>query len=130
MIKSVLMFAVGMLLLACAPSSDQVDEHQLISRTNAEYNAKRHARKAIEDVVSVSGQSDSTISADCPYGDGWATIDVKTLSGDEQIKCQTTGSGKGVEGCLSLVEFNQKDYANQEGKCDKSLKSIKYLEEQ
>lgn len=97
---------------------DVVDQNQRISRENAQSNARRFANVRFPQVTQIVVDSDSTISKSCRYGDGWATgklyQDAKVVA---IVKCQTNGSGKGLEGCLLAEEFKTKDYGNDDGNC-------------
>lgn len=115
---------------ACGVDPELIEEMQQISQKNAESNLRRHLSAVGKGFNKISVQSDSTIGADnCKFGDGWAT--GKVLNPDnveETYKCQTSGRGKGIEGCLTLQDFNSKiTYAEQEGSCDKSLKKLKFI---
>lgn len=126
--KPIAILLASVVLIACGTSAETVDENQVISKKNSEHNFRQFLRREMSDVVDWSIQSDSTISSECPYGDGWATGKAKTAQGEQIVKCQTNGSGKGIEGCLILTDFNKKDYADQEGNCDKSIKKLSLLE--
>lgn len=119
--KATLTILAAITLAACGPSAEEVDQSQVLSKQNAEYNLRRFIRSNVDNALDWDIQSDSTISTDCPSGDGWASGTVETPQGDLKVKCQTTGSGKGSNGCLLAVDFNKKEYAEQEGNCDKSL---------
>ena len=116
-----------MTITACGSEDiDQtiVDQNQIISRSNGLFNANRYAKKVHgADVKTIMGDSDSTIDSSCRYGDGWMSATV-VLKDDSEIglKCQTTGSGKGNEGCLTDDAFATKDY--EDGSCDSGIKSL------
>ncbi len=97
---------------------DVVDQNQTISRDNAQLNAKRFVAQQFPKATQTIVDSDSTISKDCRYGDGWASgkviQDGRMIA---KIKCQTNGSGKGLEGCLVEDEYKTKPYANEDGSC-------------
>lgn len=123
-------------LVACgggksAESIDQsiVDNNQLISKENATLNAKAYMREvAPKDGERVQFMSDSTIDTDCRFGDGWASGKLHMTDGTKvALKCQTTGSGKGTNGCMTEEEFGTKDYAEQDGKCDLDITSLDKL---
>lgn len=121
-------------LVGCAREENKdvpvnvVDQNQAISRDNAQMGAKRWAGDRLPAGYRVVAQSDSTIRKDCRYGDGWATVDVFDSSmrpavdpehPDQylKLKCQTNGNGKGLYGCLTVAEFQTKDYKQEEGSC-------------
>jgi hypothetical protein len=69
-------------------------------------------------------QSDSSVTTQCRYGDGWASGVIQFKNGGTiKIKCQTNGTGKGINGCMSEAEFATKTYKGEEGSCQ-SLESL------
>jgi hypothetical protein len=116
---------------ACGDSKvplDVIDTNQTVSRLNAQKNADAYFAIVWPEgtVESVQGakpvralmQADSSINQSCRFGDGWATGDILFSNGRKQeIKCQTNGNGKGINGCLTTVEFLKKDYASADKKC-------------
>ena len=129
--KTLLLTAVSLsILTACGPSAEEVDQNQVITQQNAEYNLRRFIQDNVDNAIEWNIQSDSTVSASCPSGDGWASGTIKTGTGELEVKCQTTGSGKGSNGCLLVTDFNKKEYAQQEGNCDSSLGKLAKLEKQ
>lgn len=115
-----IMIVIATLLAACGEKVpvDVVDQNQTISRDNAPMNAKRFVNQRFPQATQTIVDSDSTVGRDCRFGDGWASgkvfQDGRIIA---QIKCQTNGRGKGVEGCLLADEFKTKDYANEDGRC-------------
>ena len=119
------------LLAACSDSTvpqDIVDGNMTITRLNAQKNADSYFPVAWPQgtVHSETGakptrvlmQSDSTVSKTCRFGDGWASGNVEFADGGRQeVKCQTNGVGKGINGCMTKVEFLTKDYKGEEGSC-------------
>lgn len=67
-------------------------------------------------------RGDSTISASCAQGDGWATVDLESEkespSQNIQLKCSTVS---GAIGCLKKEDFQERSYAKQEGRCNTDL---------
>lgn len=117
-------------LVACGSNSvpqDVVDQNMTIARLNAQKNAEvyfatQYPAGAVDAKpgvpIRVLMQSDSSVSKDCRYGDGWASGTIfyeggKTLA----LRCQTNGSGKGINGCMSQAEFVTKTYKDDDGKC-------------
>jgi hypothetical protein len=122
--------AVALALAACGEEvpTSIVDQNQIISRENAMLNARSFVRQMGWEGTNVVGDSDSTISKSCRYGDGWASIKVaKDGTTFAKLKCQTNGMGKGMNGCLQEAEFAKKDYASQDGKCDSSITELPKL---
>jgi len=88
---------------------------------NAEYNA-RNWRDSNSPELKILMRGDSTISASCAQGDGWATVDLEnekeSLGQKIQFKCSTVS---GTIGCLKKEGFQERSYAKQEGRCNTDL---------
>lgn len=130
--KVIIAVAMASALVACGGDDvdfDVVDRNQTLSAENAKSNARLYAHEVFKGKeFDIRFQSDSTISKSCRYGDGWASGTVTVKGGfPQKVKCQTTGSGKGINGCLSEEEFATKDYRNQDGKCDKTITKMPKL---
>lgn len=119
------LLAAVFITVACAPepapavSAPRVDELRTISRDNAALNASAYARTVHGgEVERIIAQSDSTIGDECPNGDGWGSVTL-LLKGGEQVplQCQTNGSGKGIDGCMTKEDFAGKSYGAEAGKC-------------
>lgn len=119
-------------LMACGGGKtetpqDVVDQNMTISRLNAQKNANSYYPIAYptgtEDSrlgkpTRILMQSDSTISKACRFGDGWASGDIQFENGKTlPVKCQTNGTGKGINGCMTKAEFETKTYKSEEGTC-------------
>jgi hypothetical protein len=92
-------------------SRRQVREN--VTQLSQEYRA---ASKLGDYDIMIRG--DSTISRECPQGDGWATIDLVTKDRDPsktiRLKCSTVSEGIG---CMTEEDFKTKRYATEDGKC-------------
>lgn len=92
-----------------------LEEARITARKNAELNAEGWRASLYRDFVLVS-RSDASQRADCPQGDGWASIDL--VSPDKkkvvQIKCSTISTSMG---CLLVADFKTKSYAREDGVC-------------
>ena len=131
MIKSIFaIIALSATLVACGPETvpqDIVDTNMTTTRLNAQKNASSwYATVYPEGMVDaqrgkpirILAQSDSTVSKECRYGDGWASAIVNFEGGKTlDVKCQTNGSGKGINGCMTKGEFETKTYKAEEGTC-------------
>jgi hypothetical protein len=117
---------LALLLTACQPnelSFDSVESARHQANENSESNAKSfRATHSEYSAWSIETSSDSTQSSKCGQGDGWATLRLIKIEGNEKriipLKCSTVSSALG---CMSDVEFKTKSYAAQDGKCDTSL---------
>jgi hypothetical protein len=114
-------------LAACKEDVPQavVDQTMMISQANAEKNAVTFKNKRYPTAARVLIDSDSSITAQCRFGDGWASGKLEMPDGTNvSIKCQTNGTGKGFSGCLTKDDFLTKDYANEEGHCNDGITSM------
>lgn len=140
--KNILSIAIlASVLAACGPApvpQEVVDENMVVTRLNAQKNANSFLpiaypegmvdTKFKEAPMRVLMQSDSTVSTTCRYGDGWASGAIQFPSGGIiKVKCQTNGTGKGINGCMSEAEFQTKTYKGEDGHCQdfKSLEKFK-----
>jgi hypothetical protein len=107
---------------------DVVDNSMSVSRHNAQKNANSYLPIAYPEgkvdaqtgskPIRILMQSDSTIGPNCRYGDGWASGDIQFENGKTiPVKCQTNGTGKGINGCMTKSEFEKKPYKDEEGRC-------------
>lgn len=128
--KLALIVAATVALVACGADKvpqDIVDTNMTTTRINAQKNASSwYGTVYPEGMVDVQrgkpirilAQSDSTVSAQCRHGDGWASAVVNFEGGKTlDVKCQTNGSGKGINGCMTKGEFETKTYKGEEGTC-------------
>lgn len=130
--KVILSLATVLALTACGPEvvpQDVVDNNMTTTRLNAQKNAAAWYSatypEGMTDAVRgkpirVLAQSDSTVSKSCRFGDGWASAVVNFEGGKTlEIKCQTNGAGKGINGCMTKAEFETKTYKGEDGTCAK-----------
>jgi hypothetical protein len=107
------------LLLACGGkeySFQTVEDARAQAKENAVQNAQTYrAENSLAD-LSIYARGDSTIAPDCPNGDGWASIDLRTADGKPQLKlkCSTVSFALG---CMTETDFKSKAYANEDGRC-------------
>lgn len=105
-------------LAACTAekvSFDTLETARATAKENAEFNARswRVQASAYADLGLIS-RGDSTQSAGCPQGDGWASLDlVEKATGTVRVrlKCSTVS---GAIGCRT-------DTPPEEGRCNASL---------
>ena len=131
LLLTVVTLATALTLTACGPDrapQDIVDGNMTISRLNAQKNANSYLPQAWPEgtvhpqwnakPTRILMQSDSTITSQCRYGDGWASGDLQFENGKAiKIKCQTNGVGKGINGCMPDAEFQTKAYKDEDGRC-------------
>lgn len=135
--KILLALAVTLSLAACQEtvSQDIVDQNMTTTRLNAQKNADSwkaavwpegtvHAQHN-GTPIRVLMQSDSSVGPQCRYGDGWASGVLQYSNGKtDKIKCQTNGSGKGINGCMYEAEFVTKSYKDEDGRCNSTITSL------
>lgn len=63
-------------------------------------------------------RGDSTITQECPQGDGWASIDLRKGPETIKLKCSTVSAGIG---CMTAKDFKSKSYAREDGSCNKDV---------
>lgn len=120
-----ILILLSVLFVACTPKTEKVS-----------FNTVEDARKQVRDNVSTLAQKfradnkltdydlyvrgDSTQSAECPQGDGWASVDLqeKTTGKVIKLKCSTVSSGIG---CMTAEDFKTKRYAQEEDHCSKDI---------
>lgn len=102
-------------------SFDSVESGRKQANENSLYNANAY-RAAHKEYAgwSISSASDSTQSATCGQGDGWATLSLTTNNAQEKValKCSTVSEALG---CMTDSEFKTKTYASQDGRCDDNI---------
>jgi hypothetical protein len=102
-------------------SFDTAEEARKIARENSGILARQYRAEAKLEDFDLMLRGDSTITNECPQGDGWASIDLVNRKTDEKIKlkCSTVSAGMG---CLRDEDFKQRaEYANQEGRCNSEI---------
>ena len=116
-------------LAACGDSAPQavVDQNMVVTRLNAQKNANSYlpvlypegtVHPQLGKPIRILMQSDSSVTAQCRYGDGWASGEIQFETGRSlKVKCQTNGTGKGINGCMLESEFQTKTYKDEDGKC-------------
>lgn len=124
------LLASVVLLAACGKTEvaqDIVDQNMTTTRQNAQKNADVYfstvypagmVDERLGKPIRVLAQSDSTVSKVCRFGDGWSSAIINYEGGKTlEIKCQTNGAGKGINGCMTKAEFQNKTYKDEEGRC-------------
>ena len=114
-------FALLTSLLACSRQPDvgpaELDMAMKTSRDNALYNAKLwRSQNTIYSAYDIMARGDSSQTADCPQGDGWATIELMDLSSQEKLtlKCSPWSAGKG---CIDEAHFKASPDAMTDKRC-------------
>jgi uncharacterized protein YccT (UPF0319 family) len=123
--KVIFLIGVMSIVVACQQqeklSFDSVESGRKQANENSEYNAKSYRTAHPEYVgFAISTASDSTQSATCGQGDGWATLSLTNLDKKLKVplKCSTVSEQLG---CMTDEEFKSKSYANQDGRCNMDI---------
>lgn len=88
---------------------------------NAEFNAKVYRDANLPD-AKIKMRGDSTVSATCITGDGWVTVELVQPNSTTSIQTLKCSSVSGTVGCMTVDDFKaRKDYAKQDGECNKEL---------
>lgn len=95
------------------------------ARANAEWNAANYrAENPRMAGLKVVGHGDSTQTAECPMGDGWASLSIMNVDKEKgtgekyKVKCSTVSA---TLGCYLEQDFEAKPFAKQENHCDRSI---------
>ena len=130
MIKNVLVLTTGLVLtltflIGCKCGSKAsfatVEQARNQARANGEKNAKlfRMKNQKFSD-YEIYERGDSTISSECPMGDGWTTVDLIHPKTGAKVKLKCSSFSQSI-GCILASEFKTKIYAQQDGTCNKEV---------
>lgn len=132
--KNLIVITIAALILAACGknevSFDTLETQRSIANDNSKYNAQKwRAENGFED-LNILARGDSTQQADCPQGDGWASIDLinsKTKQINVKLKCSTVS---GNLGCYLDQDFKARAVlAQQENHCNADIpKTLKKIE--
>lgn len=101
-------------------SFETVEAQRVTAQANAEYNAQKYRAEnpRFEAGFKIVGHTDSTITNECPQGDGWASISIMKVDDKVvekyKLKCSTVSSSLG---CYLDSDFEKKNFATDEDKC-------------
>ena len=104
-------------------SFDSVESGRKQANDNSMFNAQAYRSNHPEySAYSLDMRGDSTQSAECGQGDGWASIGLYKIQDDQKIvvplKCSTISASIG---CRTDADFKSSPYASQDGKCNADL---------
>jgi hypothetical protein len=112
---------LAVILSACGPdkvSFDTLETARAQSKANVEFNAQTfRATNPQYSNTAIVAQTDSTMSPECPQGDGWGSVKLISKDNPAQkvgLKCSTVS---GSVGCLLDDDFQKKSYAGDDGRC-------------
>lgn len=114
-------------LTACSEdvSFDALESARSTVNANAHYNAQKfRAENGFSD-YGLLVRGDSSQQANCPQGDGWASVDIvhpQTKQPVHKLKCSTVSPNVG---CMFEQDFKSRaQYSSQENKCNYDLPKV------
>lgn len=123
-----LLFTSIAVLAACGKdqvSADRLEEARQTAKANAEYNAQLYkaANPRFTADFSIVGRSDTTQTADCPQGDGWASLSIMKVEGKAvdktSLRCSTYSASVG---CYREEDFvKDKQLVSEDSTCRKEV---------
>jgi len=123
-----LVAAAALALVACGDekvSADRLEEARSTAKANSEFNAALYkaANPRFTADYSIVGRSDSTQTADCPQGDGWASLSIMKVDGKQvdktPLRCSTYSASVG---CYREEDFvKDKTLVSEDGVCRKEV---------
>ncbi len=84
---------------------------------NATFSAQKYRRQFLPEYRLIP-RGDSTISENCPQGDGWASMDLAHKGVLVKLKCSTVSE---TIGCMTSQDFKKRTYAQQDGRCNQKI---------
>lgn len=116
--------AVAMALSACSKtevSTDRLEEARSTAKANAEYNAQLYkaANPRFTADFSIVSRSDTSQTAECPQGDGWASLSIMKVEGKvvdkTSLRCSTYSASVG---CYREEDFaKDTNLVKEDGSC-------------
>ena len=119
---------VALMISACGPdqvSPDRLEESRQTAKANSEYNAAMYkaANPRFTADFSIVGRSDTTQTALCPQGDGWASLSIMKVEGKivdkTALRCSTYSASVG---CYREEDFvKDKQLVSEDGACRREV---------
>lgn len=123
-----LVIASSVILAACGPdkvSADRLEEARSTAKSNSELNAQLYkaANPRFTADYSIVARSDTSQTAECPQGDGWASISIMKVEGKvvdkTSLRCSTYSSSVG---CYREEDFvKDANLVKEDGSCRDSV---------
>jgi major membrane immunogen (membrane-anchored lipoprotein) len=102
---------------------DTLETARKQAKENAEFNARAwRAQTTVTADFGIISRGDSSQTAECPQGDGWASIDLidtKTAAVKVKMKCSTVSDSVS---CRTETDFKSSPYAQEDGRCQSTSK--------
>lgn len=120
------LFLLQSTLQGCKPkpptiSAATVEEQRKTVRDNVSLQVTKYRGENGLGELEINQRGDSTISPECPQGDGWASVDLVehgTRKVIQELKCSTFSEGIG---CMTSADFKTKRYASQDNNCNSEV---------
>ena len=118
---------IALAMVACkeTASPDRLEEARSTAKANAEYNAALYkaANPRFTAEHSIVSRSDTSQTAECPQGDGWASLSIMKVEGKTvdktSLRCSTYSSSVG---CYREEDFvKDVNLAKEDGTCRTSV---------
>lgn len=114
---------IGMCLVGCSQqkvSFDTVEDARRQVRDNVAILAQKYRTENKLGELDIYLRGDSTQSAICPQGDGWASVDLVNRATNTAIKLKCSTVSAGI-GCMTAEDFKNKRYAQEEDHCSTEI---------
>jgi hypothetical protein len=126
--------ALAFLTTACGEdkvSFDTLELQRSVANENSRFNAQKWRAENGFEKFGILTRGDSTQQANCPQGDGWASVDLiqpDTKATAMSLKCSTVS---GNIGCLKADDFKGRAVLSaQESRCNAEIpKTLKKIEQ-
>ncbi len=130
----ILAAVAALTLTACGDdkvSFDTLETQRSIANDNSRFNAQKWRAENGHEQFGILTRGDSTQQANCPQGDGWASVDLthpQTKQPVQKLKCSTVSANVG---CLKDEDFKARAVlAQQENRCNAEIpKTLKKIEQ-
>ncbi len=132
-LMAILAVLCAVFLAACGQqevSFDTLETQRSVANENSRYNAQKWRAENGQEALGILTRGDSTQQANCPQGDGWASVDLthpQTKQPVLKLKCSTVS---GNIGCIKDEDFKARAVlAKQENSCNAEIpKTLKKIE--
>ena len=132
-IAAVAIVFIGASMVGCGDDKvgfDTLELQRAVANDNSRYNAQKWRAENGFEALGILSRGDSTQQANCPQGDGWASVDLldpKSKAAVVKLKCSTVS---GNVGCVTADDFKARAVlAKHENSCNSEIpKSLKKIE--
>jgi len=126
---AVIAATVAFALVGCGAkqevSFDTLEMQRSIANDNSRFNATKWRAENGYEQSGILARGDSTQQANCPQGDGWASVDLTDPTTKKvvvKLKCSTVS---GNIGCITAEDFKARAVlASQENICNDKIPSM------